>query len=156
MMKDASAQAFDTFKQSSILKQSTMKSRGVAYHSSVMENGEQDAFSKSPDIRSDISNSFTKGGPSPYRASVNHSMARSSFVTEKSFRVPGGRHRITKNEAAVMIQKNYRRYRNRADFKMIVKRAKQKKFLFKAAIRGGNAKTKLLTCSMGVGKFGKI
>ena len=40
MMKDASAQAFDTFKQSSILKQSTMKSRGVAYHSSVMENGE--------------------------------------------------------------------------------------------------------------------
>ena len=80
MMKDASAQAFDTFKQSSILKQSTMKSRGVAYHSSVMDNGEQDAFSKSPDVRSDISNSFTKG-PSPYRASVSHSMARSSFVS---------------------------------------------------------------------------
>ena len=55
-----------------------------------------------------------------------------------------------------MIQKNYRRFRNRADFKMLVKRAKQKKFLFKAAIRDGNAKTKLLTCSLGVGKFGKI
>lgn len=68
-MKDVSAQAFDTMKQSSILKQSTIKSRGVNYHDSVMEGKGGNDSSKSPDLRSDISNSFTKA--SPYRMSVN-------------------------------------------------------------------------------------
>ena len=133
-----------------------MKSRGnVNYHQSVMENGERDGLSKSPDVRSDISNSFTK--TSPYRQSMNHSMTRTSFITEKSFRIPGGRHRITKNEAAIIIQKNYRRFRLRQDFKMAVKSSLKKKFLFKATIRSGS-ETKLLTCSLGMrgGPLGKI
>ena len=115
-----------------------------------------DGISKSPDVRSDISNSFSKV-QSPNRYSGNPSMTHTSFITEKSFRIPGGRHRITKNEAAVLIQKNYRRFRLREDFKMASRCILKKKFLFKATIRSGN-ETKLLTCSLGMrgGPHGKI
>ena len=120
-----------------------------------MENGEQDVSSKSPGMRSDLSNSYIKGA-SPNRGSINHSMARSSFITEKSFRVPGGRHKISKKEAAVIIQKNYRRYRHREDFKMVVRRVKHKKFLFKTTLHSNDGKIKFLTCSLGVSNRGKL
>ena len=74
-------------------------------------------------------------------------MNRSSFISGKSFRIPGGRHKLSKNEAATLIQKNYRAFRHREDFRFVVKRINQKKFLFKATVRSEN-QTKLLTCSL--------
>lgn len=118
-----------------------------------------DSVQKSPIAadRSDLSDSFARpsqnfpvhgGGPvAATSTGMNHSMARSSFITDKSFRVPGGRHRVTKTEAAVTIQKNYRRHRNRQDFKLAVNRQLSKRFLFKVTTRS-NEQTKVLTCSL--------
>jgi len=72
--------------------------------------------------------------------------------SEQSFRVPLPK--MSKTEAAIIIQKNYRRFRSMKDFKLIVSRAGKKKFLFKATVSG--EPPKILTCSMAKSPSGRI
>ena len=112
MMRDASAQVFDSLKGQSILKNSTIKSK-VGYHSTI-----QDSRMDSPDKRSDTSG----GDLSRSRGTRNHRSARSidkSFISEKSFRMPASYFAMSKKDAATIIQKNYRCYRNRQDFLLV-------------------------------------
>lgn len=73
----------------------------------------------SPDKRSETSG----GDLSRSRGTTrNHKSQRShdkSFISEKSFRMPASYFAMSKKDAATVIQKNYRRYRNRQDFLLV-------------------------------------
>jgi len=73
--------------------------------------------------------------------------------TEKSFRVAPEQMRISKQEAAVKIQKNFKRYREQQDYQLLRNRGSQKKFLFKATVRG--QESQIITCSVNVSAHGR-
>ena len=73
--------------------------------------------------------------------------------SEKSFRVPPEMMRISRHDAALRIQKNFRAYRDRQDYQMIMRRGSQKKFLFKATVRGQQAQ--IIQCSVNMSTQGR-
>ena len=128
----------------SILKpSSTIKSKGqVGYHPDV--HGDSHRRGKSFDSK-------TRNSPNNKSEAHSHRHsfdAKSSFITDKSFRVPITSANMSKNEAAIVIQKHFRGYQRKQDFKLVVKnlRGNDKEFLFKVTVLGSPAK--ILTCSM--------
>lgn len=56
---------------------------------------------------------------------------------------------MSKNDAATMIQKSYRGYRAKEDYRLVKRnRGIQKKFLFRATLRGSVAQ--IITCSVNI------
>lgn len=71
-------------------------------------------------------------------------------MSEKSYRISLEQQQqqvMSKDEAATMIQKNYRAYRGRQDYLLMRKRNAQKMFLFRLTVRSGQS-PQILTCSV--------
>ena len=112
MMRDASAQAFDSAKNMGSILKTTGKSRGVGYHSTVIDNS---VLRESSNGRSE---DFGLNG-TPKARNKSFKSIHSSFASNKSFRIPQGRYAMSRDDAATIIQKRYRGYRARQDYKLM-------------------------------------
>ena len=90
------------------------------------------------------------------RDKISQRSRTSNYNTEKSFRIPQNRFRMSKKDAATVIQKWVKRWILRKAFLMYIKRNSQtkRKTLFRATVRGETLK--VLTCSVKMTRNGRI
>jgi len=108
--------------QNSILKQSTMPSKLSAYNDRDHRTVSPNKSHESDMPRRNNSASVHSVRSRPVSASkTDKSAGQTSFLTEKSFRIPYEQS-MSKDEAAVRIQKNFKAYRERQDYRFMKRR----------------------------------